>query len=369
MTDLFEGQYPVPEGITYNSYIIIDEKTAVLDTADRSFTDEWLERLSEALGERSPDYLIIQHMEPDHSAGITSFMEKYPRAVIVSSAASFSMMKNFFREDYSQRRLIVTEGDELCLGGRTLRFISAPMVHWPEVIMTYDEIGKTLFSADAFGRFGCNDEMAWEDEARRYYIGIVGKYGSQVQSLLKKASALEIKSLCPLHGPVLKEDISRYIALYDCWSDYRPEQKGVVIAYTSIYGNTKKTVGILGQLLTEKGCGVRIYDLSRCDISEAVSDAFCKDRLVLASTTYNGSVFPPMREFLQHLSDRGFKKRAVGIIENGSWAPVAARSIKELLGGCKDISFIEPVVTVLSSPDEKTEEKLTELSDALCNLN
>lgn len=368
-TDFFEGQYRIPQGITYNSYLISDEKLAVLDTVDASFTDEWLKGLSEALGGNSPDYLIIQHMEPDHSAGLGAFMEKYPEATIVASEMAFMMMKNFFKADFSDRRLVVKDGDELCLGSVTLRFISAPMVHWPEVIMTYDDKSKTLFSADAFGRFGCGDDIPWNDEARRYYIGIVGKYGAQVKALLKKASELEIKKICPLHGPVLSENIGRYVELYSCWADYRPEQKGVVIAYTSVYGNTKAAVGTLGKLLVEKGCEVRIYDLARCDMSEAVSDAFCKDRLVLASTTYNNSVFPFMREFLTHLSDRGFKRRAVGLIENGSWAPVAAKAMRELLSGCEEIRFIEPVVTILSSPDAKAENQIEALSEALFKLN
>ena len=367
-TDFFEGQYHVPQGITYNSYLVCDEKIAVLDTADKNFTDEWLEKLRKGLCGKAPDYLIIQHMEPDHSAGIMEFVNNFPEAKIVSSAMGFSIMKNFFKTDFPEKQVVVKEGDSLSLGSRTLRFISAPMVHWPEVIMTYDDKDKVLFSADGFGRFGCVDKLDWADEARRYYIGIVGKYGEQVQSVLKKASDLEIRAICPLHGPALTENLSYYIDLYDCWSSYRPEQKGVVIAYTSVYENTKTAVGMLGKMLTERGSKVRIYDLARCDMSEAVSDAFCKDRLVLASTTYNNSVFPFMREFLTHLSERGFRKRAVGIIENGSWAPVAAKAMRSLLSDCRELNFLEPVVTILSAPDEKTEKDLGRLADELCRL-
>ncbi len=364
--DLFEGQYRVPHGISYNSYIIFDERIAVMDTVDAAFTEEWLGNLDTALGGRAPDYLIIQHMEPDHSANIMSFMNKYPTAAIVSSAKAFSMMKNFFGRDFTDRRIVVAEGDTLNLGDHELRFITAPMVHWPEVILTYELTENILFSADAFGKFGTPDtDEPWEAEARRYYIGIVGKYGAQVQSLLKKASELEIKKICPLHGPILSEDISHYIDLYGKWSSYEPEEEGVAVCYASIYGNTKRAALYLADKLSEKGCAVTPYDLTRCDMSMAVADAFKYSALVLASATYNGDVFPPMREFTDHLTERGYKNRCVAIIENGSWAPMAAKSIKKRLEECKNLTFTQSTVTIHSAMNADTLAKLDELATEL----
>ena len=334
--DLFEGQYPVPNGISYNSYAIIDEKIAIMDTVDAAFTHEWLDNIQNTLGERKPDYLIIQHMEPDHSANIANFVKVYPDAVIVASAKAFVMMQNFFGTDFSDRRIEVGEGSTLSLGRHTLTFVTAPMVHWPEVIVTYDSCDKVLFSADGFGKFGTPDtDEPWADEARRYFIGIVGKYGNQVQALLKKAAGLDIATICPLHGPVLKENLGYYIGLYNTWSSYQPEEEGIVIAYTSVYGNTKKAVLQLADMLNGKGCPtVKVYDLARCDMAQAVSDAFRYSKLVLATTTYNAEIFPFMREFINHLTERNFSNRTVALIENGSWAPMAAQVMREMLEKC-----------------------------------
>ncbi len=363
--DLFEGQYKVPDGISYNSYLIIDDKLAVMDTVDAAFTEEWLSNIRSAT-DRSPDYLIIQHMEPDHSANIVSFLKAYPGAAVVSSAKAFNMMKNFFGTDFSDNRIVVSDGDTLCLGKHNLTFITAPMVHWPEVIMTYDEYNKALFSADGFGKFGTPDsDGPWEDEARRYYIGICGKYGVQVQSLLKKASGLDIKIICPLHGPVLKDNISHYTALYNTWSSYTPEEEGTVIAYTSVYGNTREAVLALADKLEDSGETVRVFDLARCDMSEAVSGAFKFSKLVLATTTYNADIFPPMREFIAHLTERGFKNRTVALMENGSWAPMAAKIMKNKLEQCKDLTFSEITVTILSAINEATLKQIDALAKEL----
>lgn len=366
--DLFEGQYSVPNGISYNSYVIIDEKIAVMDTVDAKFTHEWLDKLQNSLNGRSPDYLIIQHMEPDHSANIMNFSKTYPEAKIVSSAKAFQMMKSFFGTDFAENRVIVKEGDTLSLGKHTLSFVAAPMVHWPEVIVTYDSKDKVLFSADGFGKFGTPDTAEpWKDEAARYYIGIVGKYGAQVQSLLKKASALDIEIICPLHGPVLKENLSDYIGLYDIWSSYRPEEEGTVIAYTSVYGNTKKAVMQLAERLRANGCPkVIVNDLARCDMSKAVADAFRYSKLVLATTTYNADIFPFMREFINGLTERGFSNRTVALIENGSWAPLAAKIMREMLSKSKGIDFAEPTVRIMSAPDEASYSAISTLADTLC---
>lgn len=366
--DLFEGQYSVPNGISYNSYVIVDEKIAVMDTVDAKFTHEWLDKLQNSLNGRSPDYLIIQHMEPDHSANIMNFSKTYPEAKIVSSAKAFQMMKSFFGTDFAENRVIVKEGDTLSLGKHTLSFVAAPMVHWPEVIVTYDSKDKVLFSADGFGKFGTPDTAEpWKDEAARYYIGIVGKYGAQVQSLLKKASALDIEIICPLHGPVLKENLSDYIGLYDIWSSYRPEEEGTVIAYTSVYGNTKKAVMQLAERLRANGCPkVIVNDLARCDMSKAVADAFRYSKLVLATTTYNADIFPFMREFINGLTERGFSNRTVALIENGSWAPLAAKIMREMLSKSKGIDFAEPTVRIMSAPDEASYSAISTLADTLC---
>ncbi len=366
--DLFEGQYIVPNGMAYNSYVILDDKIAVMDTVDGSFTDEWLGNLSKVLNGRKPDYLVVQHMEPDHSANIVSFMNEYPEAVIVSSSKAFVMMKNFFGTDFADKRIVVGESDTLSLGTHELHFITAPMVHWPEVIVTYESTEKVLFSADGFGKFGALDaDEDWACEARRYYIGIVGKYGAQVQALLKKASALDIKTICPLHGPVLKENLSYYIGLYDTWSSYKPESEGVVIAYTSVYGNTKKAVEELAELLTAKGCPkVAVNDLARCDMAEAVEDAFRYSKLVLATTTYNGDVFPFMKTFVEHLTERNYSNRTVGMIENGSWAPVAVKVMKELLSKSKNITFTESNVKIMSALNSESRAQLEALADELC---
>lgn len=366
--DLFEGQYRVKNGMSYNSYVILDEKIAVMDTVDAAFTHEWLDNLSEALGKRTPDYLIVQHMEPDHSANIGAFVKAYPKATVVSSEKAFKMMKNFFGTDFSENRLIIGNGDTLSLGKHELHFISAPMVHWPEVTVTYESTEGVLFSADGFGKFGATDASEdWTDEARRYYIGIVGKYGAQVQALLKKAAALDIKTICPLHGPVLKEDLGRYISLYDTWSSYRPESEGIVIAYTSVYGNTKNAVVRLSEALKAKGCpSVKVYDLARCDMSEAVADAFRYSKLVLATTTYNAEIFPFMREFITHLTERGFSNRTVALIENGSWVPLAAKVMREMLSKSKSITFTDTTVKILSSLSDESRTALDALSDELC---
>lgn len=366
--DMFEGQYIVPNGISYNSYIIIDEKIAVMDSVDASFTDEWLKKIENTLGPKSPDYLIVQHMEPDHSANIYNFIKKYHQAKIVSSSKSFSMMKNFYGNDFANNKIEVGEGDTLSLGSRTLSFITAPMVHWPEVIVTYDNKDKVLFSADGFGKFGALDvEEDWACEARRYYIGIVGKYGAQVQNLLKKAANLDIQIICPLHGPVLKENLDYYINLYNTWSAYKTESEGVVIAYTSVYGNTKKAVMRLKQLLEEKGCPkVAVNDLARCDMAEAVEDAFRYGKIVLATTTYNGEIFPFMREFIHELTERNFQNKKVAFIENGSWAPVAAKYMAKMLENSKNISYAQSNVKILSALNEESENQLLNLADELC---
>jgi len=366
--DLFEGQYIVPNGMAYNSYLIIDEKVAVMDSVDAGFTEEWLNNLSAALQGRTPDYLVVQHMEPDHSANIMQFAAAYPSAKIVASAAAFTMMKNFFGTDFADRRVVVKEGDTLSLGRHQLSFVAAPMVHWPEVILTYDSTDKVLFSADAFGKFGALDvEEEWACEARRYYIGIVGKYGAQVQALLKKAAGLDIQTICPLHGPVLTENLGYYLNLYDIWSSYRPEEEGVVIAYTSIYGNTKKAVEQLAELLKAKGCPkVVVNDLARCDMAEAVEDAFRYSKLVLATTTYNGDIFPFMKEFIHHLTERNYSNRTVGMIENGSWAPQAVRIMKKMLENSKNLTHAETAVRVLSALNADSEAQLQALADELC---
>lgn len=367
--DLFEGQYVVPNGMAYNSYVIMDEKIAVMDTVDINFSQEWLDNLSSVLGSRKPDYLVVQHMEPDHSANIVNFINAYPDAKVVSSSKAFTMMKNFFGTDFADRRIVVGEGDTLELGKHTLTFVTAPMVHWPEVIVTYDSTDKVLFSADGFGKFGALDiEEDWACEARRYYIGIVGKYGAQVQTLLKKASALDIQTICPLHGPVLTENLGYYIGLYDTWSSYSVESEGIVIAYTSVYGNTKKAAELLAEKLQAKGCPkVVVNDLARCDMAEAVEDAFRFGKLVLATTTYNADIFPFMREFINHLTERGYKNRTIGFIENGSWAPTAAKVMKTMFDPCKDLMFLEPSVKILSALNDESTEQLNALADALTN--
>ncbi len=366
--DLFEGQYIVPNGMAYNSYAIIDEKIAVMDSVDASFGDEWLANIEKALDGRRPDYLIVQHMEPDHSANITSFVKAYPEAKIVSSAQAFKMMKNFFGTDFAEKQIVVRGGDTLSLGNHELTFVTAPMVHWPEVIVTYDSTDKVLFSADGFGKFGALDaEEDWACEARRYYIGIVGKYGVQVQNLLKKAAELDIQIICPLHGPVLSENLGYYINLYDTWSSYRPEDDGVVIAYTSVYGNTKKAVMLLAEKLKENGCPkVTVNDLARCDMAEAVEDAFGYSKLVLATTTYNGEIFPFMREFINHLTERNFSNRTVAFIENGSWSPLAAKTMREMLENSKSLTFAETSVKILSALSEESSSQLDELAAELC---
>lgn len=368
--DLFEGQYKVPDGISYNSYVIIDEKIAVMDTVDRNFTAQWLENIEKVLDSRKPDYLIIQHMEPDHSANIVSFTDAYPDAKIVSSAKSFTMMKNFFGADFADKKVIVDEGSTLDLGKHKLTFVTAPMVHWPEVIVTYDSTEKLLFSADAFGRFGLTDSGAdWAGEARRYYIGIVGKYGAQVQKLLAKAKGLDIQKICPLHGPVLDSDLSYYINLYNIWSTYAPEEDGIMIAYTSIYGNTKKAVLLLEEKLRENGCqNVKVTDLARCDMAEAVADAFRYSKLVLATTTYNGGIFPFMHEFINHLTERNFSERKVAFIENGSWGPIAARIMKGMLEKSKNLTFAENEVKINSALNDESSAKIEALAKELINL-
>ena len=365
--DLFEGQYVVPNGMSYNSYAILDEKIAIMDTVDKNFTQQWLSNLEAALEGRKPDYLVVQHMEPDHSANIANFMNAYPEATVVSSAKAFVMMKNFFGDDYADRRIVVGEGDTLCLGKHNLTFVTAPMVHWPEVIVTYDSYDKVLFSADGFGKFGALDvEEDWACEARRYYIGIVGKYGVPVQVLLKKASALDISIICPLHGPVLTENLGYYINLYDIWSSYKVESEGVVIAYTSVYGNTKKAVELLAKQLEAKGCPkVVVNDLARCDMAEAVEDAFRYGKLVLATTTYNGDVFPFMREFIHHLTERGYQNRTIAMIENGSWAPTAAKVMTKMLEGSKDLTFAQNNVKILSAMTPENEAQLEALAAEL----
>lgn len=364
--DLFEGQYAVPEGMSYNSYVITDKKTAVFDTVDANFRTEWLNNLSAALKERKPDYLVVQHMEPDHSANIAAFMTEYPEATIVSSRQAFTMMKNYFGKEYEDRRIIVKEGDTLNLGKHELTFVAAPMVHWPEVMVTYDSHDKILFSADGFGKFGANDaEGDWACEARRYYIGIVGKFGVQVQALLKKAANLDIKKILPLHGPVLTENLGYYINLYDIWSSYKPENEGVTVAYTSVYGHTKAAAEKLAALLITKGQKVSLFDLARCDMAEAVEDAFRYSKLVLATTTYNGDIFPSMRTFIEHLTERNYQSRTIAFIENGSWAPVATKVMKSMFENSKNITFAENNVKILSAMNDETVTALNALAEEL----
>lgn len=367
--DLFEGQYTVPNGMAYNSYVITDEKVAVMDTVDRNFGNEWLENLKAALEGRTPDYLIVQHMEPDHSANIALFLKEYPDAAVVGNAKTFGMIDAFFGENLCRNKLVVKDGDELSLGAHTLTFVFAPMVHWPEVMVTYDKKDKVLFSADAFGKFGALDrEEDWACEARRYYFGIVGKYGVQAQALLKKAAALDISVICPLHGPVLKENLSYYINLYNIWSSYGVESEGVVICYTSVYGNTKKAAELLKDELEALGCKKTVLtDLARSDMAEAVEDAFRYGKLVLATTTYNGDIFPFMRQFIDCLTERNFKNRTVGLIENGSWAPVAARVMRGMLEKSKDITYTDTLVTVKSALNEESRAAIKQLAKELCN--
>ena len=366
--DLFEGQYSVPNGMAYNSYVILDEKVAVMDTVDKSFTHQWLDNLAAVLGTRKPDYLVVQHMEPDHAANIANFMKVYPETTVVSSAKAFAMMQNFFGTDYADRRVVVGEGSTLTLGKHTLTFVTAPMVHWPEVIVTYDSTDKVLFSADGFGKFGALDaDESWDDEARRYYIGIVGKYGAQVQALLKKAAGLDIQIICPLHGPVLTENLGHYLNLYDIWSGYRVESEGIVVAYTSVYGHTKEAAELLAQKLEAKGCPrVVVHDLARCDMAEAVADAFRYGKLVLATTTYNADVFPFMKEYIHHLTERNFRNRTVALMENGPWAPLAAKTMRGMLEGCKNLTFTETTVRILSALNEESREQVETLAAELC---
>ncbi len=364
--DLFEGQYVVPEGMAYNSYVIIDEKIAVFDGVDQNFTTDWLKNLEKALSGRTPDYLIVQHMEPDHSASVDEFLEVYPNAKVVSNAKSFTMMKNFFGKDYAERRIAVTDGDTISLGKHSLSFITAPMVHWPEVIMTYESTEKVLFSADGFGKFGALDaEEDWACEARRYYFGIVGKYGVNVQNVLKKASGLEIKTICPLHGPVLTENLGYYIDLYDKWSSYTPEKEGVTICYTSVYGNTKKAVLLLKEQLEKDGVKVALFDLARDDMAEAVEDSFKYSKLVLATTTYNGSIFPFMNTFIETLVEHNYQNRTIGFIENGSWAPIAQKIMKGKLENCKNITFTENNVKIFSAVSEENLAQIKTLANEL----
>ena len=366
--DLFEGQYVVPNGMSYNSYAILDEKIAIMDTVDKNFLHPWLDNIQNTLGGRKPDYLIVQHMEPDHSANIANFLELYPEATVVSSAKAFAMMKNFFGTDYADRRIVVDEGSTLSLGKHTLAFVTAPMVHWPEVIVTYDVLDQVLFSADGFGKFGALDvDEPWDCEARRYFIGIVGKYGAQVQALLKKAATLDISIICPLHGPVLTENLSHYINKYDIWSSYQVESEGVVIAYTSVYGNTKAAVELLEQKLIEKGCPkVVVHDLARTDMAEAVEDAFRYGKLVLATTTYNAEVFPFMRTYIHHLTERNFQNRTVGLIENGSWAPLAAKVMRGMFEKSKNITFTDTTVKILSALSDESKAQVEALANELC---
>jgi len=366
--DLFEGQYVVPNGMAYNSYAIIDEKIAIMDTVDKNFTHQWLDNIEHTLGSRKPDYLVVQHMEPDHSANVANFLKLYPEATVVSSAKAFAMMENFFGEGYEDRRIVVGEGDTLSLGKHTLAFVAAPMVHWPEVIVTYDVYDKVLFSADGFGKFGALDaKEEWADEARRYFIGIVGKYGAQVQALLKKAAGLDIQIICPLHGPVLTENLGYYLNLYNTWSSYQPEEEGIVVAYTSIYGNTKAAVELLEEKLKEKGSPkVIVHDLARCDIHQAVADAFRYSKLVLCTTTYNADVFPFMKEFIHHLTERNFQNRTVALMENGSWSPLAAKVMRNMLSESKNLTFTDTTVRILSSLSAESRQQIEDVSDELC---
>ena len=369
-TTLFESQYPLERGVSYNSYLILSKgESLVMDTVEKDFVQEWLQNIERENGGKSPDYLVVQHMEPDHSSGIAAFMEKYPEAKIISSQKAFTMMKNFFGTDYSERRIVIADGDSFTLGEHTLTFVAAPMVHWPEVMVTYDSFDKVLFSADGFGTFTANDlrkdDEDWAGEARRYYIGIVGKYGTMVQNLLKKASALDIRMICPLHGPVLKDNLSCYIDLYDKWSSYTPEDDGITVCYTSVYGHTKEAALRLAEMLEKKGRTVEVYDLARSDVYEAVASAFRHSTLVLATTTYDGDIFPAMRGFIERLTHRFYQKRRIALIENGSWGPVAARIMKGMFEKSKDITFCESTVTIMSALNEKSQEALEKLAEEL----
>lgn len=366
--DLFEGMYPVSNGMAYNSYAILDEKIAIMDTVDAEFSNEWLTNIRNVLGEKEPDYLVVQHMEPDHSANILNFIKNYPKAQIVASAKAFAMIENFFGTDFGENQIVVGEGDLLSLGKHELIFTIAPMVHWPEVIMTYDSTEKILFSADAFGKFGALDvEEEWTNEARRYYIGIVGKYGAQVQNVLKKAAKWDIRMICSLHGPVLSGNIGYYLDLYNTWSSYQPEEEGVLIAYTSVYGNTKKAVMQLAEMLQAKGCcDVVIEDLARCDMTGVVAEAFKYSKIVFATTTYNSEIFPSMREFINHLTERNFSNRTVAFVENGSWAPLAAKVMKGMFEKCKGLTFTDTTVKIMSSPNEESTKQLEKLAEELC---
>lgn len=366
--DLFEGQYVVENGMAYNSYVIMDEQIAVMDTVDGNFTDEWLKNISDVIGDRKPSYLIVQHMEPDHSANVANFLDLYKDAKVVATAKAFVMMKQFFGTDYPERQIVVKEGDTLSLGTHTLTFVLAPMVHWPEVMVTYDSKDKVLFSADAFGKFGALDvEEDWACEARRYYFGIVGKYGVQAQALLKKAAGLDIQTICALHGPILKENLGYYLDLYNTWSSYGVESEGVVIAYTSVYGNTKKAVELLADKLTALGCPkVTVTDLARDDMAEAVEDAFRYGKLVLATTTYNGDIFPFMKTFIEHLTERGYRNRTIGLIENGSWAPTAAKTMLKMFEGNKNLIFTDTTVTIKSAVNTENEAQIAALAEELC---
>lgn len=364
--DLFEGQYPVPNGISYNSYVIKGEKVAVMDSVDKNFGEEWLENIEKVLGDTAPDYLVVLHMEPDHSANIKAFLEKYPDAVVVSSAKAFAMMENYFGKEIAKNRLEVKDGEKLDLGGRSLTFVAAPMVHWPEVMVAYDDKDKILFSADAFGKFGdLNSDEPWDDEARRYYIGIVGKYGAQAQSLLKKAAALDIAKICPLHGEVLDKDLAHYISLYNIWSSYAVEKEGVVIAYASVYGNTAGAAKLLKEKLEAKGVCVALYDLARADRSLVLAEAFRYGKLVLASTTYNGDVFPFMRYFIGDLAEHNYQNRTVAFIENGSWAPMAKKKMADMLAGCKNLTFAENSVKIISAVNEQNINEIENLAEEL----
>ena len=366
--DLFEGQYVVENGMAYNSYVIMDEQIAVMDTVDGNFTDEWLKNISDVIGDRKPSYLIVQHMEPDHSANVANFLDLYKDAKVVATAKAFVMMKQFFGRDYPERQIVVKEGDTLSLGTHTLTFVLAPMVHWPEVMVTYDSKDKVLFSADAFGKFGALDvEEDWTCESRRYYFGIVGKYGVQAQALLKKAAGLDIQTICALHGPILKENLGYYLDLYNTWSSYGVESEGVVIAYTSVYGNTKKAVELLADKLTALGCPkVTVTDLARDDMAEAVEDAFRYGKLVLATTTYNGDIFPFMKTFIEHLTERGYRNRTIGLIENGSWAPTAAKTMLKMFEGSKNLTFTDTTVTIKSAVNTENEAQIAALAEELC---
>lgn len=364
--DLFEGQYPVPNGISYNSYIIKGEKVAVMDSVDKNFGEEWLENIEKVFGDKAPDYLVVLHMEPDHSANIKAFLEKYPDAVVVSSAKAFAMMENYFGKEIAKNRLEVKDGEKLDLGGRSLTFVAAPMVHWPEVMVAYDDKDKILFSADAFGKFGDLDsDEPWDDEARRYYIGIVGKYGTQAQSLLKKAAALDIAKICPLHGEVLDKDLAHYVSLYNIWSSYAVEKEGVVIAYASVYGNTAGAAKLLKEKLEAKGVCVALYDLARADRALVLAEAFRYGKLVLASTTYNGDVFPFMRYFIGDLAEHNYQNRTVAFIENGSWAPMAKKKMADMLAGCKNLTFAENSVKIISAVNEQNINEIENLAEEL----